>query len=157
MTTDRLEALLAYHPFTRLNRLLESVTPGGGNTPILLSLGEPQFQPPATAAQAIAANADKWGRYPPTAGTPAFRNAVKAWLDRRFALAPGMIDAERHILPVAGTREALFHVALSAAPLAGAGPKPVVVMPNPFYHVYAGAVAAAGAEPLFLEAGPDQG
>jgi N-succinyldiaminopimelate aminotransferase len=70
MNSDRLEALLKYHPFTRLNRLLESVTPPAGNTPILLHLGEPQFQPPALIAAAIAAHADQWGRYPPTAARP---------------------------------------------------------------------------------------
>ncbi len=157
MNTDRLESLLKYHPFTRLNRLLESVTPGGGNTPILLSLGEPKFQPPAMVAEAIAANADKWGRYPPTAGTEAFRAAVKVWLDRRFGLPEDLVSADHNILPVPGTREALFHVALSATPQAGPGEKPIVLMPNPFYHVYAGAAAAAGAEPLFLDCGRRQG
>jgi aspartate/methionine/tyrosine aminotransferase len=69
-----------------------------------------------------------------------------------------MVDPERHVMPVSGTREALFHIALSAVPEAGPGEdKPVVLMPNPFYHVYAGAAAAAGAEPYFLNATEENG
>lgn len=162
MTTDRLESLMTFHPFTRLNRLLESVQPGGGNTPLALSVGEPQFAPPAEVARIIQDQAALWGKYPLATGTEAFRKAVAAWLNRRFQLPAGMIDAEKHIVPVSGTREALFHIALSAVPEMAAGPdsageRPVVLMPNPFYHVYAGAAAAAGAEPYFLNATAETG
>lgn len=158
MTIDRLESLMTFHPFTRLNKLLESVSPGGGNTPLALSVGEPQFAPPPEVARIIHEQAGLWGKYPLATGTEAFRNAVAAWLARRFHLPAGMIDADKHIVPVSGTREALFHIALSAVPApdfnkgSGEGPKPIVLMPNPFYHVYAGAVAAAGGEPYFLNA-----
>ena len=158
MTIDRLESLMTFHPFTRLNKLLESVSPGGGNTPLALSVGEPQFAPPPEVARIIHEQAGLWGKYPLATGTEAFRKAVAAWLMRRFHLPAGMIDAEKHIVPVSGTREALFHIALSAVPApdfnktSDAGPKPIVLMPNPFYHVYAGAVAAAGGEPYFLNA-----
>jgi N-succinyldiaminopimelate aminotransferase len=114
MTTDRLESLVTIHPFTRLNKLLEGVQPGGGNAPLLMHLGEPQFAPPAFVAEAIAENAATWSKYPPTAGTDAFRNAVKAWLDRRYQLPPAMLNPTTDILPVSGTREALFQIALSA-------------------------------------------
>ena len=158
MTTDRLESLMTFHPFTRLNKLLESVQPGGGNTPLALSVGEPQFAPPAEVARIIHEQAGLWGKYPLATGTEAFRKAASAWLTRRFQLPAAMIDPEKHVVPVSGTREALFHIALSAVPESGAaGEKPVVLMPNPFYHVYAGAAAAAGAEPYFLAATAETG
>jgi aspartate/methionine/tyrosine aminotransferase len=152
MTTDRLESLVTFHPFTRLNKLLEGVQPGGGNAPVLLHLGEPQFAPPAFVAEAIAENAAAWSKYPPTAGTEAFRNAVKAWLDRRYRLPPTMLNAATEILPVSGTREALFQIALSAVAFGAPKGKTKVLMGNPFYHAYAGAAAVAGGEPVFLAA-----
>ncbi|HVZ00860.1 MAG TPA: aminotransferase class I/II-fold pyridoxal phosphate-dependent enzyme [Dongiaceae bacterium] len=152
MTTDRLESLVTFHPFTRLNKLLEGVTPGGGNAPLPLHLGEPQFAPPAFLAETIAENAATWSKYPPTAGTEAFRHAVKAWLDRRYQLPPAMLDPATEILPVAGTREALFQIALSAVAIALPKGKTKVLMGNPFYHAYAGAASVAGGEPVFLVA-----
>jgi aspartate/methionine/tyrosine aminotransferase len=162
MTTDRLESLMTFHPFTRLNKLLESVSPSGGNTPLALSVGEPQFAPPPEVARIIHDQAALWGKYPLATGTEPFRQAVAAWLMQRFRLPARMIDAEKHVVPVSGTREALFHIALSAVPEAESGPessgeKPIVLMPNPFYHVYAGAAAAAGAEPYFLNATVETG
>jgi aspartate/methionine/tyrosine aminotransferase len=158
MTTDRLESLMRFHPFTRLNKLLESVQAGGGNTPLALSVGEPQFAPPAMVAKLIHEQAPLWGKYPLATGTEPFRKAATSWLGRRFRLPEGMVDPARHVMPVSGTREALFHIALSAVPEAAAGePKPIVLMPNPFYHVYAGAAAAAGAEPYFLNATAESG
>lgn len=158
MTTDRLESLMRFHPFTRLNKLLESVQAGGGNTPLALSVGEPQFAPPAMVQRLIHEQFPLWGKYPQALGTEPFRKAVAGWLARRFRLPEGMIDPARHVMPVSGTREALFHIALSAVPEAAAGEeKPVVLMPNPFYHVYAGAAAAAGAEPYFLSATEENG
>ncbi|HET6160408.1 MAG TPA: aminotransferase class I/II-fold pyridoxal phosphate-dependent enzyme [Dongiaceae bacterium] len=158
MTRDRLESLMRFHPFTRLNKLLESVQAGGGNTPLALSVGEPQFSPPPVVAKLIQDEAPLWGKYPQAAGTEPFRQAAAGWLNRRFRLPEGMVDPARHVMPVSGTREALFHIALSAVPEAAAGDeKPVVLMPNPFYHVYAGAAAAAGAEPYFLAATDENG
>lgn len=159
MTIDRLESLLTFHPFTRLNKLLESVQPGGGNTPLALSVGEPQFSPPAEVARIIQDHAGLWGKYPQALGTDSFRKAVAGWLARRFRLPEGMIDPARHIVPVSGTREALFHIALSAVPERAADDveRPIVLMPNPFYHVYAGAVAAAGGESYFLNATAETG
>jgi aspartate/methionine/tyrosine aminotransferase len=153
MTIDRLESLMRFHPFTRLTKLLESVQAGGGNTPLALSVGEPQFAPPPVVQRLVHEQAALWGKYPMATGTEPFRKAAAGWLTRRFRLPEGMVDPARHVMPVSGTREALFHVALSAVPEIAAGEeKPVVLMPNPFYHVYAGAAAAAGAEPYFLNA-----
>jgi len=158
MTTDRLESLMRFHPFTRLNKLLESVQAGGGNTPLALSIGEPQFTPPQMVQRLISEQFPLWGKYPQALGSEPFRKAVAGWLTRRFRLPEGMVDPARHVMPVSGTREALFHIALSAVPEISAGEdKPVVLMPNPFYHVYAGAAAAAGAEPYFLNATEENG
>ena len=100
-------------------------------------------------AEILAANAALWGRYPPADGTPEFRAAVVGWLTRRFGLSDGFLDPARHILPVAGTREALYMIAsLTVAP--SKGDKPVVLLPNPFYQVYAGAALMAGAEPVYV-------
>jgi N-succinyldiaminopimelate aminotransferase len=158
MTTDRLESLMRFHPFTRLNKLLESVQAGGGNTPLALSVGEPQFSPPAMVQRLISEQFPLWGKYPLAPGTEPFRSAVVRWLNRRFRLPEGLVDPARHVMPVSGTREALFHIALSAVPEVAPGEeKPIVLMPNPFYHVYAGAAAAAGAEPYFLNANAESG
>jgi N-succinyldiaminopimelate aminotransferase len=148
--TDRLEPLLKYHPFTRLNALLEGIKPGG---PVMaLSVGEPQGAPPAFLAEVMEREKAGWSRYPLTAASPEFRGAVSDWLNRRFHLASGLIDRDLDIVPAAGSKEALFHAALAAVPEWSGGARPAVVMPNPFYHVYAGSAAVAGAEPLFLPA-----
>ena len=83
---------------------------------------------------------------------------MRDWLQRRYHLAEGFLDPDQDIMPCAGTREALFHLALAAVPeWQGQGPRPAVLMPSPFYHVYAGAAAVAGAEPIFLPATPANG
>ena len=153
---DRIEPLLKFHPFTRLNALLDGIKPGG---PVMaLSVGEPQGQPPALVAEILEREKKDWSRYPLTVGSPDFRSAVGDWLNRRFHLPAGLFDRDLDILPAAGSKEALFHAALAAVPeWDGSGPRPAVVMPNPFYHVYAGSAAVAGAEPLFLPANRQNG
>jgi aspartate/methionine/tyrosine aminotransferase len=158
MPTDRLEPLLRFHPFTRLNALLQDLAPGGSGAPMLFSVGEPQLAPPPMLREVLDRHADAWSRYPPTAGTPDFRAAIHDWLRRRYGLPPGMIEPDRHLLPAPGSREGLFLIALSAVQdWQGRGPRPAVLIPNPFYHVYAGAAAAAGAEPVFLPATAETG
>jgi len=154
--TDRLESLLKFHPFTRLNALLENVRPGG---PVLaLSVGEPQAAPPAFLAEVLEKDKAEWSRYPQTLGTPDFRASAVDWLTARFRLPAGLVDRDHEVLPCAGSKEALFHLALAAVPeWQGKGPRPAVAMPNPFYHVYAGAAAVAGAEPIFLPANRENG
>ncbi|MHA1600843.1 MAG: aminotransferase class I/II-fold pyridoxal phosphate-dependent enzyme [Alphaproteobacteria bacterium] len=168
--TDR-QDLQSFYPFARLNGLLDGIPAGRSGidvpgrapgAPILLSLGEPQNQPPAFVAEEIAAAAD-WSRYPPPRGTDAYAEASLAWLARRYGLRAGMIDPRRMFLPLAGTREGLFFAALATTP-ADTGPaghgtaeKPVILMPNPYYHVYAGGAAAAGAEVIHVPATRESG
>jgi N-succinyldiaminopimelate aminotransferase len=107
--------------------------------------------------KALAARAVEWGRYPPVEGTAEFRSAVVGWLERRYRIPHGMVDAERHVLPVAGTREALFLVAQVIVPDQKGGRTPAVLIPNPFYQVYFAAAVFGRAEPVFLTAsGPDE-
>jgi aspartate/methionine/tyrosine aminotransferase len=140
------------HAFRRLGALLADVTPKSNQKPVLFSVGEPQNQPPALLAEALARHADQWNRYPPMGGSPEFREAVAGWLKRRYRLPDGMIEPERQILPMPGSREPLFMAALIAVPPERRGKKPVVLIPNPAYHVYTGAAALAGAEAVYLPA-----
>ncbi|MDP2699036.1 aminotransferase class I/II-fold pyridoxal phosphate-dependent enzyme [Thalassospira sp.] len=154
MFNQRLDLLPAY-PFPRLAALLEGVTPG--KDPLVMSIGEPQHTPPALITQAMIDNAHLWNKYPPGTGTPELRAAIKGWLERRYDLPDGMIDRDAHILPVAGTREALFLIATCVIPQDQPGPKPKVLLPNPFYQVYCGAAVLNDAEMVPLAAGPETG
>ena len=145
------------YPFDRLRALLGDVMPPADITPIPLSLGEPQHAPPAFLAETVAREAAGWSKYPPMKGTEIARAAIASWLTRRYGLPEGMIDGESMVIPVSGTREALFMIALAAVPETKNGDKPVVLMPNPFYQVYLGAAVMAGAEPVFVPAGKDDG
>jgi aspartate/methionine/tyrosine aminotransferase len=149
MLSLRLETLSDY-PFRRLERLLAPIEPLPGRAPLDLSIGQPMHPLPALLAETLHAHVHLWGRYPPVAGTPAFREAVCAWLARRYQLPAGMLDPARHVLPVAGTKEALFLVAQAVVPERKAGRQPAVLMPNPFYNVYLGGAVFAGAEPVLL-------
>lgn len=149
MINPRLGSLTDY-PFQRLARLLAPVAPPAGRAPIDLSIGQPMHATPGLLTDVLHANAHLWGRYPPVNGTPAFREAAVAWLTRRYRLPEGALDPDRHVLPVAGTKEALFLIAQAVMPERKAGRQPVVLLPNPFYNVYLGAAAIAGAEPVLL-------
>src|SRR5262245_17576703 len=106
MRNDRLDRLAEF-PFRRLAALLAHEQPPAGPT-FDLALGEPRHAPPALLAETVAANAHLWNRYPPVAGTPQFRGAVTSWLRRRYRLPPAALDPERHIVPLAGTKEGLY-------------------------------------------------
>ena len=154
MYNTRLDLLNDY-PFQRLNELIADTTPRANQPPIVMSVGEPQHQPPAFVRDLIDRSAGTWNRYPPLNGTPEFRAACADWLIRRYTLKPGSIDPDTQVTPVAGTREGLFQVALLAVPPPSertGGRAPAVLMPNPFYQVYYGAAAMAGAEPVFMPA-----
>ncbi len=153
MLNPRLDLLTDY-PFQRLATLLQDPagTPAAGDQPLIMSIGEPQHQPPSLIVKILAEEAAGWGKYPPMAGTPALRQAVADWLNRRFALPAGWLDADRQILPLAGTREGLFQVAQLVCAENRTGSPPLVLLPNPFYQVYAGAALLAGAEPVFVPA-----
>jgi N-succinyldiaminopimelate aminotransferase len=149
MLNPRLESLSDY-PFRRLAKLLAPIEPPPGRTPVDLALGQPMHPVPSLMIEALRANEHLWGRYPPVNGTPEFREAAAAWLCRRYRLPAGMLDPERHVLPVAGTKEALFMIAQAVMPERKAGRPPAVLLPNPFYNVYLGGAVMAGAEPVLL-------
>lgn len=145
MLNERIAELTDY-PFERLRALLGDSQPGPGMAPIAMSIGEPRHAPPPIVAETVAGMADAWNKYPATNGTAELRQAITDWLTRRYALPQGMIEADRNVLPVAGTREALFMAGLACVPRTKAGRRPVVLTPNPLYQVYAGAAIMAGAE-----------
>lgn len=149
LVNDRLRRLTDY-PFARLANLLSDLVPGTNQDPLIMSVGEPQHAPPALLDETLRAQAHLWGKYPPLAGTPAFRASAAGWLERRYGLPEGMIDPDRCILPVSGTREALFLAAQLCVSEHRNGMVPAVLMPNPFYAAYEGAAVVAGAEPVFL-------
>jgi|LXNH01.1.fsa_nt_gb N-succinyldiaminopimelate aminotransferase len=131
-------------PFVRLRALLDDVTPA--QAPVSLAVGEPRHAPPPEVLQALSAARDSYAKYPPIDGTAQWRSAVAGWLSRRFDLATDVLDEATQILPVNGTREGLF----MAAQIAPQKPDGVVLMPNPFYQVYAAAALCAGAQPVYL-------
>jgi N-succinyldiaminopimelate aminotransferase len=143
---------LSDYPFEALRALLGPVTPRVNDAPILMSLGEPQHQPPALLAETLASHAAEWNKYPPMAGTPELRAAIVAWLTRRYRLADRALDADRHVLTLAGTKEGLYQLASLVVPRAKRGARPVVLCPNPYYLVYNGAATMAGADAVFLDA-----
>ncbi len=150
MINDRLEQLRDY-PFQRMTDLIAGIAPGGGrHKAIALWIGEPRHGVPELARRPLAGHLDAYGAYPPVEGTPGLRQAVAAWLARRYRLPAGTIDPDRAILPLQGTREGLFMVALAAVPGRKAGAVPAVLLPNPFYQPYKAGAVAAGAEPVYL-------
>jgi N-succinyldiaminopimelate aminotransferase len=145
---------LAPYPFERLARLRAGLVPRPGLAPIALTIGEPRHPPPPFVLEALVGALEGVGVYPLTAGIPELRAACARWLERRFALGAGAVDAATMVLPVNGTREALFAFAQATVDRSRA---PVVAMPNPFYQIYEGAALLAGAEPCYVPAGPETG
>ncbi len=156
MHNDILDELTDY-PFDRLRALLGPLTPPPGMTQIQMQIGEPRHAPPDFIRPILDSEPGDWGKYPPPNGTEELRRAIADWLTMRYRLPQGGADPSRHIAIVAGTREALFMAALLAVPRARNGKPPVVLMPNPFYQVYAGAAAMARAEIVLVPAGADTG
>ena len=143
---QRLELLAAY-PFERLARLKAGITPPATLPHIAMSIGEPKHAPPHFVIEALRRELGKLDSYPVTAGLPEMRAACAAWLERRFKIR---VLPESMVLPVNGTREALFSFVQAVISTGGTQSKPVVAMPNPFYQIYEGAALLAGAEPVFL-------
>ncbi|SOE49072.1 N-succinyl-L,L-diaminopimelate aminotransferase alternative [plant metagenome] len=145
----RLDALQPY-PFEKLRALMaEAGTPPEGLRPIGLQIGEPKHAAPQRVKDALSASLDGLSVYPPTKGDPALRTAISQWISRRYDLpAP---DAETQVLPVLGSREALF--AFAQVVIDPSRPARVVC-PNPFYQIYEGAALLAGAQPYFVNADP---
>ncbi|WP_237152951.1 aminotransferase class I/II-fold pyridoxal phosphate-dependent enzyme [Oryzibacter oryziterrae] len=141
----------AASPFQRLGAMLAAIAPG--KSAIDLTVGEPRHGVPDFVGPVLSASLADFGRYPPIKGIPAFREAVASWTEQRFGLGTP-IDREDGVLPLNGSREGLFYASLHAVRLeAGSkGERPAVLLPNPFYAVYAAAAEAAGAEPVLLPA-----
>jgi N-succinyldiaminopimelate aminotransferase len=139
------------YPFEKLRALLAGVTPSAAHAPINLSIGEPKHPTPELVTSALAGALGGLAAYPATAGTPALREAIAAWLKRRYALQA--VDPATQVLPVNGTREALFAFAQSM--IDPTAPDARVCCPNPFYQIYEGAALLAGARPVYLNDGMD--
>ncbi len=139
-------AQLQPYPFERLRTLFASVAPDPRKAPISLSIGEPRHPTPALVLDALAAGAKGLANYPTTAGAPALREAIAAWLERRHGLPS--LDPATQVLPVLGSREALFSFAQTVIDASRAGA--TVVVPNPFYQIYEGATLLAGATPYYV-------
>ena len=137
------------YPFERLRQLFASVTPSAAHRPISLGIGEPRHATPALVLDALASATAELAAYPPTAGSPALREACAQWLARRYGLA---VDAATQVLPVNGSREALFAFAQCVVDPTQA--QATVVCPNPFYQIYEGATLLAGATPYYAPSDP---
>ncbi len=145
-------AKLQDYPFQRLAALTAGIVPPEGLPLISLSIGEPRHPAPALVAQTWLANQGGLSQYPTTRGTMALREAIARWLERRFQLPA--VDPERQVLPVAGTREALFAFAQTVVER---NREALVLMPNPFYQIYEGAALLAGATPWYLNGTAETG
>ena len=135
------------YPFEKLQSLKNGITPAVEKSPISLSIGEPKHTPPAFVLESLNKNIGRVVNYPSTKGLPELRQAIAEWLARRFKLNAAGIDSETQVLPVNGTREALFAFVQACVDTRKTAK---VLMPNPFYQIYEGAAYLAGAEPVFL-------
>lgn len=149
-TPERFSNLPEY-AFPRLRKLLDS-HPAGGET-INLTIGEPKHAMPGFVAGVLAENMAGFGKYPPNDGTPELLDAISGWIGRRYKVDVG----PERIMQLNGTREGLFNVAIALSPETKNGRKPVVLIPNPFYQVYAVAAVEVGAEPVFVPATEETG
>ena len=157
MISDKLESLQDY-PFWRMNALVKDVPlPDGHSEAIPMWIGEPRHGVPEIARETLAGSFEGYGRYPPVEGTPGLRRVMAAWLNRRYGLPGDLIDPDRSIIPVQGTREGLFMIALAAVPTSRAHRTPLALMPNPFYPPYKGGAVAAGAQPVFMSCTSNSG
>ncbi|SHG58276.1 succinyldiaminopimelate transaminase [Massilia sp. CF038] len=138
------------YPFEKLRQLFVGVTPNPAFAPISLGIGEPKHPTPAFIQKALSHAVQGLANYPTTAGSDALRGAIAGWLERRYGI-PALNPATQ-VLPVNGSREALFGIAHCVVD--AAQPGPLVMSPNPFYQIYEGAAFLAGAEPYFVNSEP---
>lgn len=143
--------LLQPYPFEKLRLLLADTRPSVDYKPISLGIGEPRHPTPAFIKETLAGNLDGLATYPTTIGSEALRATIAGWLERRYGLPK--VDPAKQVLPVNGSREALFALAQTVIdPRADA----LVICPNPFYQIYEGAAYLAGARPYFVNADPER-
>lgn len=132
---------LPEYAFPRLRSLLAGIPAGGPE--IAMTIGEPRHGVPPMVAEAVAAHAQEFGKYPPNDGAPELLAAIAAWIARRYGVA---VDPATQVITLNGTREGLFNAALALSPETRGGGRPVVLVPNPFYQAYGAGALAAGAE-----------
>ncbi len=142
-------SLLQPYPFERLRQLFAGVTPSAAHRAISLGIGEPRHATPPFIQEALAANLAGLASYPSTAGDPSLREACAGWMQRRYRIP---VDPATQVLPVNGSREALFAFAQTVVDPTRAGA--TVVCPNPFYQIYEGATLLAGATPYYAPSDP---
>jgi N-succinyldiaminopimelate aminotransferase len=135
------------YAFPRLRKLLDVHEPGG--EPIAMTIGEPRHPFPAWVGEVIAESLEGFGRYPANDGTPGLQTSIARWIARRYGVN---VAPDRQVMALNGTREGLFNACMALCPERKGGKKPVVLMPNPFYQVYAVAALAVGAEPVYVAA-----
>lgn len=143
MTNPNLDKLHPY-PFEKLNKIKADLTPNPDLSHIALSIGEPKHLPPQFVLDTLTQNIQRFSQYPSTKGTVELREAISQWASTRFTLTPNTLTADQHILPVNGTREALF--AFTQAVINTQKKDALVISPNPFYQIYEGATLLAGAQ-----------
>ncbi len=139
------------YPFEKLRRLFAAVPADPAHSPISLGMGEPKHRTPPFIAQALSANLGGLANYPGTIGSDALRGAIAGWLERRYGLPA--LDRATQVLPVNGSREALFALAQTVI---DPGADSLVMCPNPFYQIYEGAAYLAGATPFFVNSDPER-
>ena len=137
---------LPEYAFPRLRNLLDAHAPGGD--PIAMTIGEPRHPMPEFIGRILAENLAGFGVYPPNDGTPELLAAISGWIGRRY----GVSVAENRLMALNGTREGLYNALIALCPEAKGGKPPVVLIPNPFYQVYAVAALTVGAEPVYVPA-----
>jgi len=142
---------LPEYAFPRLRALLSGVPPGGD--PMVMTIGEPRHAVPDFVAPIMAASIADFGKYPPNEGTPALLGSISGWIGRRH----GLDVAPDRITSLNGTREGLFNAALALCPEQKNGQRPAILIPNPFYQVYAVAAAAVAADAVFVPATAETG
>ena len=145
--------LLQPYPFQRLRDLFKGTIPNANYAPINLSIGEPKHTTPQLIKDALVNNLAGLATYPTTLGSIELRTAISTWIARRYGIAAP--NPDKAILPVTGSREALF--AFAQVVIDGSKPNPIVISPNPFYQIYEGAAFLAGAQPYFLNTTPENG
>jgi N-succinyldiaminopimelate aminotransferase len=151
-------SLLQPYPFQRLRDLFAGITPNPALKNINLSIGEPKHATPQLIKDALTSNLSGLATYPTTLGSVELRTAIANWIKRRYNIAAP--NPDKAILPVTGSREALFafaQVAIDSSKSHVNQSKPIVISPNPFYQIYEGAAFLAGAEPYFLNTTPENG
>jgi N-succinyldiaminopimelate aminotransferase len=140
-------SLLQPYPFEKLTALKAEVTPPADLDHIALSIGEPKHPSPSFVHESLIKNMAKLENYPTTKGLPGLRQAIADWCTNRFKLSESTLTADNHVLPVNGTREAIFAFTQAAIERK---PDALVLSPNPFYQIYEGAAYLSGAEPYYL-------